>query len=117
MVSTFEFSEKVIGILVESDVDNELLQKIHKFIEGKFIKDGKINLLVEIKRGVEIPVFLMVKDLLFKLSHNGCFRRIAVISEKGFFKKVMDLKDLLMDAEVKTFPMEERMTAMNWIAE
>lgn len=117
MVSTFEFSENVVGILIDSNVDSELLQQVHGFIESKFIKDDTINLLVEIKAGVEISGFIMVKDLLFKLSHNRCFRKIAVISEEGFFKSVMKLKDILMDAKVRTYPLQDRIKAMNWIAE
>ncbi len=117
MVSTFEFSENVVGIMIESNVDSELLQQVHSFIESKFVKDDTINLLVEIKPGVEIPAFIMVKDLLFKLSHNRCFKKIAVITDKGVFKNYMKFKDFLMDAEVKTFSMDERIKAMNWIAE
>ena len=73
MVSTFEFSENVVGIMIDSNVDDELLEEVHTFIEDKFVKDDKINLLVEIKPGVDIPVIIVLKDLLFKLSHNRCF--------------------------------------------
>lgn len=117
MISTFEFSKNVVGIMIDSNVDKELLKEVHEFIESKFVEDDTINLLVEIKPGVEIPVFIMFQDLLFKLSHNRCFRKIAVISEEGFFKKVMKFKDILMDAEVKTYNIEDRIAAMNWIAE
>lgn len=117
MISTFEFSRNVFGIMINANVDNELLLEVHEFIESKFVKDDTINLLVEIKAGVDIPVVVMLKDLLFKLSHNKCFHKIAVVSEEGFFKKVMNFKDFLMDAEVRTFPIDQRMNAMNWITE
>jgi|SRR5690606_8728765 len=117
MLSTFQFSENVFGIMVDTDIDSKLLEELHIFIENKFVKDDKINLLVEIKPGVEIPVRIMLKDLLFKLNHNSCFRKIAVIAEPGFFKNVMSFKDFLMEAEVKTFLTEDRINAMNWIAE
>ena len=117
MVSTFEFSENVVGIMIDSNIDDKVLREVHNFIESRFVKNDTINLLVEIKPGVEIPILVMFKDLLFKLSHNRCFRKIAVISEEGFFKKMMSFKDFLMDAEVKTFDSEDRLKAMNWIAE
>jgi len=117
MLSTFQFSENVFGIMVDTNIDSKLLEELHAFIESKFIEGDTINLLVEIRPGVDIPVKIMLKDLLFKLNHNSCFRKIAVIAEPGFFKNVMSFKDFLMDAEVKTFLTEDRITAMNWIAE
>ena len=103
--------------MIDSNVDRKLLAEFHAFIESKFVNDDTINLFVEVKPGVDVPVMIMLKDRLFKLSHNSCFRKIAVISEEGLFKTVMKFKDFLMDAEVKTFLTEDRITAMNWIAE
>jgi len=117
MLSTFEFSRNVFGIMIDVNVDSKLLEELHAFIESKFVKDEKINLMVEIKPGVDIPVLIMLKDLLFKINHNSCFCKIAVVAEAGLFKNVMSFKDFLMEAEVKTFLTEDRMIAINWIAE
>ncbi len=117
MLSTFEFSANVVGIMIDANVDKKMLQEVHTYIESKFVKDDTINLLVEIMPGVEVPVFIMFKDLLFKLSHNRCFKKIAIISEEGILKQYMKFKDILMDAEVKTFTIEERLDAMSWVAE
>ena|SRR5690554_4118995 len=117
MLSTFEFSDNVFGIIVNTNVDAQMLEEIHEFIESKFIQNSTINLLVEINPGVEIPVSVMVKDFLFKFSHKGCFKKIAVVSEEGIFKKAMKFKDFLMKAEVQTFAVEDRLKAMNWITE
>lgn len=103
--------------MIDAHVDSVLLQELHTYIESKFVKGETINLLVEIKPGVDIPVVIMLKDLLFKLNHNKCFRKIAVVSEAGLFRNVMIFKDFLMEAEVKTFHTEDRLKAMNWIAE
>lgn len=117
MVSTFEFSDEVVGIIIDSNIDKKLLDEIHRIIEEKFDKEKPMNLFVEIKQGVEIPVHIMIKDLIFKLNNAARFRKMAVVTGPGIFQKAMKVKDLLMEAEVEVFTHKERIAAMNWIAE
>ena len=117
MVSTFEFSDDVVGIMIDSNVDSKVLDEVHKIIEERFDMKKPMNLFVEIKQGVDIPVQIIMKDLIFKLKNAGRFRKIAVVTSPGIFQKVMKVKDLLMDAEVEVFTHKDRIAAMNWIAE
>lgn len=117
MVSSFEFSDEVVGIMIDSNVDNKVLEEVHKIIEEKFNNERSMSLFVEIKPGVDIPVSLMIKDLFFKLKNAGEFRRIAVVTSPGIFKKVIEIKDLLMEAEVEVYTHRDRIAAINWIAE
>lgn len=117
MVSTFEFSDEVVGIMIDSSVDKKLLEEIHRIIEKKFDRQKPMNLFVEIKQGVDIPLGIMVQDLFFKLKNAARFRKIAVVTGPGLFQKAMKVKDLLMEAEVEVFTHRERIKAMNWIAE
>lgn len=117
MVSTFEFSDDVVGIMIDSNVDKKLLEEIHDIIEEKFDKGKPMNLFVEIKQGVDIPVNLILRDLFFKLKNAAKFKKIAVVTGTGMLQKTMKVKDLLMEAEVEVFPHQDRITAMNWITE
>lgn len=117
MVSSFEFANHVVGIMITSNVDKKLLKEIHKIISEKFIDHQRINLFVEINPGVEIPIKIIFKDMIFKLGNASRFNKIAVVSDPGFFKEAMKIKDLLMDAEVEAFVHKDRIKAMNWISE
>ncbi|MCM4158427.1 STAS/SEC14 domain-containing protein [Antarcticibacterium flavum] len=117
MVSTFEFSDDVVGIMIDSNVNKKLLDEIHKIIEEKFDREKPMNLFVEIREGVDIPVNIILKDLLFKLKNAARFKKIAVVTCSGIFQKAMKAKDLLMEAEVEVFTHKDRIVAMNWIAE
>lgn len=117
MVSTFEFAEHVVGILITTDVDKKLLDEIHRVITEKCKVHKRINLFVELNHGSKIPLHLLFKDLIYKLNNASCFSKIAVVSDPGIFKNMMNLKDLLMHAEVEAFGPEDRLKAMNWISE
>ncbi len=117
MVSTFEFANHVVGIMISADVDEKMLKEIHRVIEEKFVVHRRINLFVEVKTGVEVPLRILFKDLVFKLENSKRFNKIAVVTDPGFFKNVLNLKDILMDAEVESFSHQERIKAMNWISE
>lgn len=117
MVSTFEFAGHVVGILITTDVDKKLLKEIHRVIDEKCKEHKYINLFVEVNRGMKIPLHLIFKDLIFKLDNASCFSKIAVVSDPGFFRNVMKIKDLLMNADVEAFNPEDRIKAMNWISE
>jgi hypothetical protein len=46
-----------------------------------------------------------------------CFRKIAVVSEDGFFQKVYEGQGFIDGCRSGIFPHKERIAAMNWIAE
>ncbi len=85
MVSTFEFAGHVVGIMITTDVDKKLLKEIHQVIENKCTEHKDINLFIELNRGMEIPMHLMIQDLIFKLDNASCFSKIAVVSDHGIF--------------------------------
>ncbi|MCF4100118.1 STAS/SEC14 domain-containing protein [Gillisia sp. M10.2A] len=115
MVSTFEFADHVVGIIISSDVDNALVDEVHEVILERLQEHDKISLIVEIKKESRIHLSAMVKDLIFKFDHAGQFYKIAVVSDHLIMRNAMIIKDLFMKAEVKPFSSEKRLDAMNWI--
>lgn len=117
MISTFEFSGHVVGILVDSDINNEVIDEIHAEILAKLEENETINLFVEIEKGHHVSFTSLLKDLIFKLDHAKQFTKIAMVTDLNWLSTIMSMKDLIMKAEVRTFDNEQRLEAMNWISE
>ncbi len=117
MISRFEFADNVVGIIIDRDVDKKMLHEVHDLLRSKFKQSAVINLYVEIKPGVKIPVPLLVKDLIFQLRNNGKFNKLAIVTNQDFVRNIMKFRDFVMDADVEIFTPENRIRAMNWIAE
>ncbi|SDR70350.1 SpoIIAA-like [Gillisia sp. Hel1_33_143] len=117
MISKFEFSEQVVGILVDSDIDTKTLDEIHEEILNKLDSHPTINLFVKITEGHSISLINILKDLIFKLDHAKHFSKIAMVSDLKRMSSAMIFKDLVMKADVRAFENQERMEAMNWISE
>lgn len=116
MISTFKFSKNVVGFLIDSDLDTKLIDEIHSAITDKLKGNETINLFIEIQAGNNISFSALLKDLKFKKEHASQFKKIAVVTDLNWFQNIMEIKDLLMDAEVKSFDHKLRMEAISWIA-
>ncbi|TVZ27056.1 SpoIIAA-like protein [Gillisia sp. Hel_I_86] len=117
MIPTFEFSKNVVGFLIDSDVNSKLIEEIHAAINDRLQENETINLFIEIKPGNNISFSALIKDLKFKTQHASRFKKIAVVTDIHWFQNAMEIKDLIMNAEVKGFEHIYRLKAMNWIAE
>ena len=117
MISSFEFADNVIGIIIDDDVDRSMLGEIHTLLKNKFEQSATINLYLELKPGTNVPVPLLVKDLIFQLRHKGKFNKLAIVTNLDLLRNLMKFRDLILDAEVETYSHANRIAAMNWIAE
>ncbi|MGB8705162.1 MAG: STAS/SEC14 domain-containing protein [Gillisia sp.] len=115
MVSSFDFASNVIGILVKEDVDSDSIEEIHELIGDRIQLHDQINLFVDIDAGQKITIPAMLKDMLFKFENAGHFKKIAMVCDEFWIQGAMEFKNLVMNAEVKTFSHDERLEAMNWI--
>ncbi len=117
MISTFEFSKNIVGILIKTDMDVTSIEEVHEVILERLKDHEKISLYVEIEAGVHLSVQAFFKGLVFKYENAEKFKKIAVVTDLNWFQNIMEIKDLLMDAEVKSFKIENRLKAINCIAE
>lgn len=117
MISTFEFSENVVGLIVDSDLDEATTKQLNRQIEKKIEEYGKINLFVELKKDKTISLLGMIKSLSFKLRNAKHFGKIALVAEVGWFKNLMEINDYFLDTEIATFSNEDRVKAIYWISE
>lgn len=117
MVSSFEFADHVVGILIKADMDEDLFSRIQDMVEDKITEYGKINLFLEIEKGYNISLKAMLKHLKFSVEYSENFNKVAVVSGRPIVKSAVMIKDLLIGAEVKSFTHDERLEAIQWIAE
>ncbi len=117
MVSTFEFADNIVGIMIKSEMDLEIMSEVHDVILKRISEHGKINLYVEIESGVSISLPAIIKDLTFKFANSNYFKKIAVVTNKDWLQNLMEIKGLLMEAEIQSYNLENRLDAINWITE
>jgi len=117
MVSTFKFADNVVGVLIKEDLNAEVIEHVHQLILERIDNHEKINLFIEIEDGLDVSLAALIKDVTFKFKNSDKFKRIAVVTNLIWFQNIMEIKDLLIDAEVKSFKIENRLNAITWIAE
>lgn len=117
MLSTFEFADDVVGILINTEMDEKVFKELQKLICDKIETFGRINLFIEVEKGNEISVKAVMKHLKFSIEQKNSFNKIAVVTEKSWFKKAVVFKDLMIPADVRAFTHEDRVEAIRWIAE
>lgn len=115
METSFEFSDNVLGIILEDKMDNDYLKQIHSRLREKFEKNHLISVYLEDRNTNGITLQAVVKDLAFEMNHKRSLQKIAIVSDSKFFKFVAELKEKLIDVHVESFDKEERMKAMNWV--
>lgn len=117
MVSKFEFSGNTVGLMAKSDINDAVFQEMQVIIKEKIRDYGKINLFIEVEKGRHIDLIPLMKHLKFEIGNDKHLKKIAVVTNKEWFKNVLEVKDLIMDAEVEAFSTCDRMKAIFWIAE
>ena len=117
MKTSFEFSDKVLGIILEQKMDSENLKQIQKMLQERTEKYGEISVYLEDKYNDGITLKAVLKDLAFEVNKKESLQKIAVVTNAKFFKLVAEMKEKLVGAEVESFDSEDRMTAMNWVME
>jgi len=117
MVSTFNFANHVVGVLIESNLNDALVHQVHAIILERLKENKKINLFIEIRTGSTISMLAFLKDLFFTLKHAGKFQKIALVTDLIWFQNVMAVKDLVMNGEIRSFSNKSRIEAIAWIAQ
>lgn len=115
MKTTFEFSDNVVGIILEQKMDHDRLKQIQQMLQEKIEKYNKINVYLEDRHDDGITLKAVFKDLLFEMQQKNSLHKIAVVTDAKFFKLFTEVKKILVDAQVESFDKEERMKAMNWV--
>lgn len=117
MENTFAFSDNIVGVLVESELDEIRMEEIQSLLNARLEKNLYVSIYIEdqYSHGISLAGFL--KSLSFHFTHSKSIKKVAIVTNVAWFQKLMDIKDFVVKAEVKTFDLSERVKAMNWIME
>lgn len=117
MVSTFELAENVVGIMIDSDLDKDLIESVQAKILDKMEDHEEISIFFEIKKGSKVSFMAFVDQMKFNVNHTKSFKKIAVVSDLHWLRNSMFIKDLIMATDIRSFSNKERLEALAWIAE
>ena len=117
MISTFELADNVVGIIIDSDLDQKLIERVQAKIREKIEDYGAINIFFEIKKGSKFGFKAFLDQMTFNLNHTRSFRKIAVVSDLEWLKASMFIKDIMVGTDIQSFSNNERLEALAWIAE
>ncbi|TVZ52134.1 SpoIIAA-like protein [Dokdonia sp. Hel_I_53] len=115
MVVTLNISERVIGFVFEKKLDQEGVDEIKESILEKLEKYESINLYLEEDDTEDVNLKALMEEMLFNINHSNRFERVAVVTDRDWIRNLSTFKGVLMDSELKTFTLGERVDALSWI--
>ena len=116
MISNFEFADNVIGITINSDIDDELMKKLISEVSAKMEAHDKVSLFCELQEGNKLSFKAFLRNLKFNMEHRGEFYKVAVVTDQSWIKNAFYFKDLITAADIKIFNNKRRLEALSWIA-
>lgn len=117
MITSFEFSENVVGILLEQKLDADTLEEIKEELESRIEKHQEISLFLEDKCRDGISLQAFFRELLFEFSNQEAFCKIAIVTDNKWFKMLTEIKNFFVKNQVQVFSGKDRIKALNWIVE
>lgn len=115
MKNSFAFADNIVGILLDSQLDDEKIKEIKSLLEERLKTNDFISIYFEdeCRQGISLVAYL--KSLLFHYTHPDSIQKVAIVTDLKWFQKSMDAKDLMVEANLKTFDISQRIEAMNWV--
>jgi len=103
---------KAVGKLTHDDY-----QKFLPTLEEIIREEGSISLLLELENFHGWDLEAAKDDYEFARSHLECFRRIAIVGDRGWEKWLALLARPFIDAEVRFFTPDQLSEAWDWVRE
>jgi hypothetical protein len=109
----------VVSFRLEGKIDAEDIDKIADILEKKFDSEESVNLYIEIDNDLEESfggIFEQAKKGFTVILPNlGKIKKAALVSDKGWLRKITDFKDMFFTMEMRGFPSNEKDKAFQWI--
>lgn len=113
----FNFSDNTIGFLLQGKIDLYAIDELNHVIAEKLQKYQKINLYLEDDNITKFTLGSVYKQVAYKFANGSRFNKIALVTNRKWIRLFGNLDDILLKATVRSFPVEKRMDAMDWISE
>lgn len=117
MISTFELSDNVVGLIIDENVESQGLEEIHKIILEKIDKFGKINIFCELSEGKNVAFQCVLDELKFKYDNSQNINKFAIVTNISWLRATMGMNDFIVHTDIRSFEIKDRMKAIQWISE
>ncbi|NND88520.1 MAG: STAS/SEC14 domain-containing protein [Flavobacteriaceae bacterium] len=116
MLSNFSFSDSTVGFVIDKEYTKEVSKQLHKRILEKAEVYDKINLYIEDSSIEHFSIKIVAKEIIFKLENASLFNKVALVSDRKWIHRCASVENMFMEAEVKSFDSDDRLSAISWIA-
>lgn len=117
MLADFSFADNTVGYLIEGTMDKKAILELRSQILEKFETHDKINLYLEDSNIEHFSLSAATIGALFPLEYAKRFNKIALVTDRKWIHALAAVDNVLIGADLKYFPVKERMSAISWIAE
>jgi len=117
MISTFELSNYAVGLIIDKDLEEGNLEEIHEIILKRISEFEKINIFCEITQEKHIAFKCLMDELRFKYDNSKNIDKLAIVTDLTWLRTVMNINDLIVHTNIRTFEIKDRMKAIQWISE
>jgi len=106
----------VIGIRITGRIEKADIERIRKEIDTRLAVFKKLRAYVELKSFEGITLDAVAEDLKLAFPHLRHFEKKAVVSDKGWIGKLVDVSDkLLPGIEARHFTFDRKREAIAWV--
>ena len=116
MLATFDLPGHVIGIIINSDLTDEVLDDVILEIKARFEQYDKVNVYLELEKGHEISFNALLKGIKFKYSNADLFGKIAIVTDSSWFQNAVNVSDIFLNVELRTYDVKDRLDGLQWIS-
>ncbi|WP_048319866.1 STAS/SEC14 domain-containing protein [Crocosphaera watsonii] len=108
--------EKAIAINVSGKLNKSDINEVIKAVEEKFLQSEQVSIYVEVDTFGGITLDALIADLKFALPNFKRFSKKAVITEKKWIERWIEIADPLFPSiQVRHFTHEQKAEAIAWL--
>lgn len=116
MLATFDLAGHVIGLIVNKDLNDEIVENVIEKIQEKLEIYERLNVFIELEKGRHITLKALLKGIKFKFKNSDHFGKLAIVTDSKRFQSAVDVTDVFLDVDTRTFDIKDRLEAIQWIS-
>ncbi len=110
-------TNNILHVTIQDKVTEDEINTIAQKIKQTLTQYNKVRMYLEIPdfEGYSLKGFF--EDLKQTGKYLSDFEKVAVVTNESWLGKLGSISDLVIDADIKYFKLEEAETARQWVAE
>lgn len=116
MISSFQLANHVVGLIIDKDIEEGNLEKVHEIILERISESGMINIFCEINHDKHIAFKCLMDELRFRHENSNNIKKLAIVTDITWLRSVMDINNLMAQTNIRSFEIKDRLEAIQWIS-